>query len=51
MIEPMSPSTDEPFEVKCPKCKRQVKVAPKDAERSMKVRCPCGEDIPLVKMI
>ena len=47
----MTEERDEPFDVKCPKCKRRVKVDPKVAERSMKVRCPCGEEIPLVKMV
>jgi hypothetical protein len=47
----MAPESNEPFEVKCPKCKRRVKVEPKEAERAMKVRCPCGEEIQLAKMI
>jgi DNA-directed RNA polymerase subunit RPC12/RpoP len=47
----MGPQSDEEFEVKCPKCKRRVKVDAKDAERTMQVKCPCGEEIPLAKMI
>jgi endogenous inhibitor of DNA gyrase (YacG/DUF329 family) len=47
----MDPRSDEQFEVKCPKCKRRVKVEPKAAEHAMKVQCPCGEEIPLAKMI
>ena len=47
----MDPANGEAFDVKCPKCKRRVKVDPKDAERTMKVVCPCGEEIPLAKMI
>jgi hypothetical protein len=39
------------FEVKCPKCKRRVKVAVAEAERAMTVKCPCGEIVPLAKMI
>jgi DNA-directed RNA polymerase subunit RPC12/RpoP len=46
---PMDPQEDDGFEVKCPKCKRRVKVT-KDAERAMQVKCPCGEVIPLAKM-
>jgi DNA-directed RNA polymerase subunit RPC12/RpoP len=46
----MDPDQDEGFEVKCPKCKRRVKVATKDAEHTMQVKCPCGEVIPLAKM-
>ena len=37
------------FEVTCPRCKSQVKVDAKEAESTMKVRCRCGETIPLVK--
>lgn len=42
---------DEAFEVKCPKCKRRVKVDPKKAEAAMKVTCSCGEEIRLAKMV
>ena len=39
------------MEVKCPKCRRRVTVTLKEAEEQGKVRCPCGEEIALVKMI
>jgi hypothetical protein len=35
-------------EVVCPKCRRTLAVSAADAER-MKVRCACGEVVPLVK--
>lgn len=44
------PKSDE-FEVKCPKCKKRVKVALREAEGKSSVRCSCGENIDLVKMI
>ncbi len=39
----------EQFEVRCPVCKQVVKVDRTQAEREMRVRCPKGHDIPLVK--
>src|SRR5690349_10249616 len=39
----------EQFEVRCPVCKKVVKVNPSQAEREMRVRCPQGHDVPLVK--
>jgi lysyl-tRNA synthetase class I len=42
---------DEPIEVRCPKCGKTVRVARRDAERSMTVRCPAGHDVPLVKIL
>ena len=36
------------IEVVCPKCRRTLAVGAADAKR-MKVRCACGEVVPLVK--
>jgi phage FluMu protein Com len=37
------------FEVKCPECKTKVRITTVQAEREMKVKCPKGHDVPLVK--
>jgi phage FluMu protein Com len=39
----------EAFEVKCPECKTKVRVTTVQAEREMKVKCPKGHEVPLVK--
>ncbi len=49
-MDPKDPKGDG-MEVKCPRCKRKVTVSVEEAERRGKVRCPCGEEIELVKMI
>ena len=51
MLVRMAPENDEAFDVKCPKCKRSVKVRVEEAERAMKVKCPCGEEIHLAKLV
>jgi NAD-dependent SIR2 family protein deacetylase len=47
----MTTAKGEQFHVRCPKCRRSVKVSPEEADRAMKVKCPCGEEIPLAKMV
>ena len=49
----MSPKEPEGnvMEVKCPRCKRKVAVSVEEADKRGKVRCPCGQEIELVKMI
>ena len=37
------------FEVKCPECKTKVRVTTVQAEQAMKVKCPKGHEVPLVK--
>jgi phage FluMu protein Com len=46
---PMSAEQANEFEVKCPKCKSQVKVKESEAQATMKVKCKCGETIELAK--
>jgi hypothetical protein len=43
------PTKDLAIEITCPECKAKVMVDAKEAERSMKARCPKGHDIPLVQ--
>ncbi|HWL85537.1 MAG TPA: MJ0042-type zinc finger domain-containing protein [Polyangiaceae bacterium] len=40
---------DPVMEIRCPKCKAKIKVTVSQAEAAMKVRCPKGHDVPLVK--
>ncbi|WP_394822539.1 MJ0042-type zinc finger domain-containing protein [Pendulispora albinea] len=43
---------DDPvMEIRCPTCKATIKVALSEAEATMKVKCPKGHDVPLVKMV
>ena len=42
---------EEGFEVKCPRCKRRVKVRLAEAEAKGEVVSACGERIELAKMI
>ena len=44
-------ATNETIEVTCPTCKAKVSIAAKEAERTMKARCPKGHEIPLVKAL
>ena len=44
-----SSGQEESFEVKCPECKTKVRVTTVQAEREMKVKCPKGHEVPLVK--
>jgi phage FluMu protein Com len=46
----MSGKSDE-IEITCPECKRVVKVSVSEAERKMKVTCPNGHEIPIVKAL
>lgn len=39
------------IEITCPQCKRVVKISANDAERKMKVTCPNGHEIPIVKAL
>ena len=45
----MGKSKDESIEVTCPKCARRVKVSEAQAASAMRVRCKCGEEVPLVR--
>ena len=47
----MSESRDDTIEVTCPECKAKVTLDAKEAERTMKARCPKGHEIPLVKAL
>jgi hypothetical protein len=47
----MDPKPDETMDIKCPRCKRRIEVRVAEAEKRGKVKCPCGEEIDLVKMI
>ena len=46
-----SDSKSETIEVVCPQCKRVVKLTVAEADKKMKVTCPNGHEIPLVKMM
>jgi hypothetical protein len=48
----MTKRDEEPgskVEVVCPKCRRAIAVGAAEAAKRMKVRCACGEVVPLVK--
>ena len=47
----MSDDKRDQIEIVCPQCKRVVKIAAADAERKMKVTCPSGHEIPIVKAL
>ncbi len=50
----MSDSQKDPdsmIEVTCPMCRAKVTIKTKDAERTMKVSCPKGHEIPLMKAL
>ena len=40
---------DDEIEVTCPECKAKITVSVKDADEKMKVMCPKGHEVPLVK--
>ena len=44
------PAGDE-MEVRCPECKKKVKVKVTDVEQGKPVRCPSGHDIPMMKAL
>jgi DNA-directed RNA polymerase subunit RPC12/RpoP len=48
MTTPTGPKDDE-IEVRCPQCNAKVIVSVKEADEKMKVRCPKGHEVPLVK--
>ena len=48
MSGPRAPKDDE-IQVECPKCKAKVIISVKEADEKMKVTCPNGHEIPLVK--
>ena len=39
------------MEIRCPQCKKTVKVSVADAEAGKPVRCPNGHEIPLAKAL
>ena len=41
----------ETMEVRCPECKKRVKVSVAAVERGDPVRCPNGHDIPMMKAL
>ncbi len=51
MAESESSESNAEFVVTCPRCKRKVKVKESEAEKTMAVKCPCGEKIELAKSL
>ena len=46
------PDDDEiTIEIRCPQCKKPIKIKKRDADREMIARCPDGHEVPLVKAI
>ena len=45
------PKDDEELEIRCPECDATVRVAVAEAERTNKVRCPNGHEVPLAKAL
>ena len=42
---------DDAIEVTCPKCARRLKLSAAQASGEMRVRCKCGEEVPLVRAL
>ena len=51
MMSGKPPEDDPVMEIRCPKCKATVKITVSEAEAGMKVKCPKGHDVPLVKAL
>ena len=50
-LSSMPSKDDEELEVRCPDCGASVKVAVAEAERTNKVTCPNGHEVPLAKAL
>ena len=42
---------DDTVDVRCPRCKKMVRVSKAKAEAEMRVVCPNGHEIPLAKAL